>query len=227
MKKILLLVFGFIIALSSYSQKKEERKLADFNEVRVSNAINLYLKQGNETKAVIEADGIELDEVITEVSGGGLKVSIKKNNNFRRSIHVKVYLTYKSLEAISASSAADVYSESVIKTDELEVSASSAASMELDIDVASLDMSVSSAGDIELSGKAGKVTGTASSAGDVDAFDLVCKTADVRASSAGGIRINVTDDIEARASSGGSVKYKGNPLRSNTDSSSGGSVRKY
>ena len=92
-----------MIALSSYSQKKEERKLADFNEVRVSNAINLYLKQGNETKAVIEADGIELDEVVTEVSGGGLKVSIKKNNNFRRSIHVKVYLTYKSIESISKS----------------------------------------------------------------------------------------------------------------------------
>ena len=216
-----------MIALSSYCQKKEERKLSDFNEVRVSNAINLYIKQGNETKAVIEADGIELDEVITEVSGGNLKVSIRKNNNFRRSIHVKVYLTYKSLESISASSAADVYSESVIKADELELSASSAASMELDIDVAHLDMSVSSAGDIELSGKAGKVTGSASSAGDVDAFDLVCKTADVKASSAGGIRINVTDEIKARASSGGSIKYKGNPMKSNTDSSSGGSVRKY
>ncbi len=227
MKKILLVVFSMAIALSSYSQKKEERKLPNFDGVKVSNAINLYLKHGNETKAVVEVDGIDLDQVITEVSGGRLRISLRKSNNFRRSIHVKVYLTYKSLEYISASSAADVYSESVIKADDLEVSASSAASMELDIDVSRLDMSVSSAGDLELSGRAGSITGSASSAGDVDAFDLICKRADVRASSAGGIRINVTDEIEARASSGGSVKYKGNPSQSNTDSSSGGSVRKY
>lgn len=227
MKKILLVTLVSMMALSSYSQDKEERKLGNFDEVKVSNAINLYLKQGNETKAVVEADGIDLDQVITEVSGGRLRVFIRKNRNFRRSIHVKVYLTFKSLTSISASSASDVYSESVIKADDLEVTASSAASMELSIEVNSLDMSVSSAGDIELSGKAGRISGSASSAGDIDAFDLICKTADVTASSAGGIRINVTDDIRAKASSGGSVKYKGNPSGSNTDSSSGGSVRKY
>jgi hypothetical protein len=226
MKRILLLILAVVIATSSYSQRKEERKLSDFEAVTVSNAINLYLKSGNETKAVVEADGIELDRVITEVSGGKLRISLRKNNNYRN-IHVKVYVTYKSLEYISASSAADVYSESVIKSDKLEISASSAASIELDIDVNDLEMQVSSAGDIELSGSAGSIEGSASSAGDIDAFDMVCKRADVRASSAGGIRINVTDEIEARASSGGSVKYKGNPGRSNTDSSSGGSVRKY
>ena len=226
MKKILLLAFGAMIVASSYGQRKEERQLSDFNEVSVTNAINLYLKQGNETKAVVEIDGVELERVLTEVSGGKLKISLKKSNS-DRSKHVKVYVTYKSLEYISANSAADVYSESVIKADKLKISASSAASMELDIDVKDLNMSASSAGDIELSGKAESITGSASSAGDVDAFDLVCKTADVKASSGGGVKINVTDEIEARASSGGSVKYKGNPSRSNTDSSSGGSVRKY
>lgn len=226
MKKILLFVFGTVIAISSYGQKKQERKLSDFDAVTVSSAINLYLKQGSETKAVVEVDGIDLERVLTEVSGGKLRISLRKNNTYR-STHVKVYLTYKHLEYISASSAADVYSESVIKTDDLEINASSAASMELDIDVKDLEMAVSSAGDIELKGRAIDISGTASSAGDIDAFDLVCKTADVRASSAGGIRINVTGEIEARASSGGSVKYKGNPSTSNTDSSSGGSVRKY
>jgi hypothetical protein len=227
MKKLLLLIFVSFMTLSSFSQQKEERKLGDFNEIKVSNAINLYLKQGNDTKAVIEADGIDLDQVITEVSGGRLKVSVKSNNNFRRSVHIKVYLTYKSLEVISASSASDVYSESIIKTEDLKVIAGSAASVKLNIDVERLEMSVASAGDIEISGTADEIQGTARSAGDIDAFDLVAKTADVNAHSAGGIKINVTDDIKARASTGGSVKYKGNPLRSNTDSSSGGSVRKY
>ena len=228
MKKVMILFISVLLLGAAYGQQKEERKLGDFDEIKVSNAINLYLKQGNETKAVVEVDGIDLNKVETEVSGGTLKIYIHNNsNNFRRSMHVKVYVTYKSLEGISASSASDVYSESVIKSERLELSVSSAASMELDLDVNYLDMSASSAGDLELSGEAGKVDGAASSAGDIDAFDLVCKSATLRASSAGDIKINITEEIEARASSGGSVKYKGNPSKSNTDSSSGGSVRKF
>jgi len=46
------------------------------------------------------------------------------------------------------------------------------------------------------------------------------------ASSAGSIKINVTQKIDARASSGADIRYRGSPMKTNTNSSSGGSVRK-
>ena len=226
MKEALLVFLIFAIALPSHSQKREERKLENFTKVKVSSAIELYLQQGNETKAIVETDEVDLDQVITEVSGEKLKISLKKQYNFRRNDLVKVFLTYKSLKAISASSRSIIYSDSVIKVEDLEISVSSAASLELNIDVDSLYLSACSAGDIYLFGQTEKIIVFASSASNVNAFDLVCKNAEVTASSAGSININITEEIEAKASGGGSVKYKGNPSKSNTDSSSGGSVRK-
>ena len=216
-----LLVFSQLLL----AQDKEVRKVSGFTYVKVGQAINAYLKQGTEEEVTVEVDGIELSKVNTEVESGKLKIYLS-NGNFRNS-HVKVYVTFKSLEGISASSAADVYSESVIKSDYLEISASSAGSIDINVDANKLDISVSSSGDVEITGTAKHLDATASSAGEIDGFDLKCESADVNTSSAGSIKVNVTESIRARASSGGSVKYKGNPSNSNTDSSSGGSVRKY
>jgi hypothetical protein len=48
----------------------------------------------------------------------------------------------------------------------------------------------------------------------------------VETSSAGSVKVNVADALVANASSGGSIRYRGNPSKSITNSSSGGSVKK-
>ncbi|MDH5366680.1 MAG: DUF2807 domain-containing protein [Cyclobacteriaceae bacterium] len=207
------------------AQKSEERNVGNFDEVKVSQAINCFLKEGNTEKIRVEVEGIDLDDVITEVSGGRLLIHLDRGNF--RNVHVKVYVTYKSLEGISVSSAADVYSESVIKSETLDLSASSAGSMDLDIDVNELSISASSAADIELEGKANYLEAGASSAAEVDAYDVLSKKVRADASSGASIKVNATEEIMAEASSGASIRYKGNPSKSNTDSSSGGSVRKF
>lgn len=221
----LAILFLTLVNFTTFAQKSEERNVGNFSEVKVSQAINCYLKEGNNEKVRVEVDGIDLDDVITEVSGDRLNIHLDRGNF--RNVHVKVYVTYKSLEEISVSSAADVYSESVIKSESLELSASSAGSMDLEIDVNELSISASSAADVELKGKANYFEVGASSAAEVDAYDVLSKKVRADASSGATIKVNATEEINADASSGASIRYKGNPLRSNTDSSSGGSVRKF
>lgn len=222
---VLAAIFLSLVNFTTFAQKSEERNVESFSKIKVSQAINCYLIEGTKEKVRVEVDGIDLDDVITEVSGGRLQIHLDRGNF--RNVHVKVYVTYTSLNGISVSSAADVYSESVIKSEELDLSASSAGSMELEVDVNELSISVSSSGDVEIDGKANSLDAGASSAGEIDAYDLVCSKVRAEASSAGSIKVNATEEIRADASSGGSIRYKGNPLKSNTDSSSGGSVRKF
>jgi len=214
-----------LVSISSYAQKSEERNVDSFSEIKVSQAINCYLKEGTSEKVRVEVDGIDLDEVITEVSGDKLIIRLDKGNF--RNIHVKVYVTFKKLEGISVSSAADVYSESIIKSDQLDLSASSAGSMELEVDVNEMSVSASSAADLELKGKSNSLKIGASSAAQVDAYDLAAKSVRADASSGASVKTNALEEIRADASSGADIRYKGNPARSNTDSSSGGSVRKF
>ena len=172
----------------------------------------------------MEARGVDASHVLTDLSGGTLRIHMSGGNY--RNTDVNVYVTYKELSGVTATSASGVFSRSVIRSDDFEISVSSAANVELDLDVESLEVSVSSSGDVELSGRARRMQASVSSAGDINAYDLDCETVEVRSSSAGSAKVSASEEIEARATSGGSIRYRGNPARSNTDSSSGGSVRK-
>ncbi len=215
-----LLLFFFV---SAFAQNSQERNVGSFSEIKVGEAINLYLIQGSSEKIRVEADEDEIDDVETRVSGGTLKIGMKPGN-YRHS--VKVYVTYRKIDGITATSASNVYSEGTVRSDQLEIAVSSAASAELEVEAELLSISASSSGDVEISGTANQAQVKVSSAGEVDAYDLVVDEMSVTASSAGDAKVFAKKSIQAHASSGGSVRYRGNPSQSQTDSSSGGSVRK-
>jgi hypothetical protein len=223
MKSVYVIALLLFFSISTFAQQSEERDVGAFSEIKVGEAIDLYLIQGSAEKLRIEADADDIDDVETRVSAGTLKIGMKPGN-YRHS--VKVYVTYRKIDGITATSASNVYSEGVLRADKLELSVSSAASAELEVDADQLNISASSSGDVEISGKANRAQVKVSSAGDVDAYDLVVNEMSVTASSAGDAKVFVKNSIQAHASSGGSVRYRGNPSQSQTDSSSGGSVRK-
>ncbi len=225
MKKIFLYAWAtFAFVAFSFGQRQETRNLSSFSAISVGEAINVEITPGDTEEAVVEVDGTRLENVLTEVFGGRLKIRMARGN--WRHVEVNVYVTYKQLEEIDVSSAADLTTNGTLVSDELEVEVSSAGDAELEIDVQELDVRVSSAGDLSIRGKAKEQYVRVSSSGDYDAYDLESEYAEVDTSSSGDARVNVSDKLEAEASSGGSVYYRGNPTKVYADSSSGGRVRK-
>lgn len=223
MKKFLI-VFLACISSAVFAQETETRNLASFTGVKVSEGISVYLKKGDKESAKIEVTGTSPSNVITEVAGSYLKVHMRDGNY--RSVNAKVYVTFVSIDKLYASSAGNIFSSETIKGNNMEINASSAGTVEVVVEAGRLEASASSAGDVELKGKARTVIMDASSAGEVDAYDFEAEDAEVEASSGGAVKLSVKSAIDARASSGGSIRYRGNPDKSNTTSSSGGSVKK-
>jgi hypothetical protein len=223
MKKFLI-VFLTCISTVVFAQETETRSLASFTGVKVSEGISVYLKKGDKESAKVEVTGTKPSNVITEVSGTYLKVHMRDGNY--RNVNAKVYVTYVAVEKLYASSAGNLYSSETLKGNNMEINASSAGTIEVVVDAGRLEASASSAGDVELKGKARNVIMDASSAGEVDAYDLEADDAEVDAASGGSVKITVKSGLDAKASSGGSIRYRGNPDKSNTTSSSGGSVKK-
>lgn len=224
MKSLLTSVLVLIVASLSFAQQAQNRSVSSFTGVKVAEGIDVYLKKGDKESVRVEVYGTSLDNVITEVSGSYLKVHMREEN--RGNVNVKVYVTYVKIDKLSASSAGSIFSEGTIEANSLEVSSSSAANVEISINAGDVEVSSSSAGEIEVKGKAKSLTAEASSAGEIDAYDLETQKVEAEASSAGSIKVNATVELNAHASSGGSIRYRGNPDRSNTNSSSGGSVKK-
>jgi hypothetical protein len=215
----------FLAGTILFAQQSDTRSVGSFRGIKSAEGIDVYLKKGDKESVKVEASGIPIDKVITEVSGDYLKIHIAEGryNNNRT---VKVYVTYTELNKLSASSASNIYCEGTIKSNSLSLSASSAGTIEITVEAGNLRASASSAADIELKGKAKIVEIDASSAGEVDAYDLEAEEASIDVSSAGSAKITVTHRIDAQASSGGSIRYRGSPMKTNTNSSSGGSVKK-
>ena len=218
---LLLFVFSFFNAVS---QQTETRDVGSFSGVKAAEGIDVFLKQGDKEEVKVEVTGTDASNVITEVSGSYLK--IHRRDGRYRDLQAKVYVTYVELDKLSASSAGSIFSESGIQANSIEISASSAGSVEVAIDAESAEISSSSAGDVELKGRAKEISVEASSAGQIDAYDLLADKVEAEASTAGSVKVNVKESLNARASTGGSVRYRGNPDRLNSNSSTGGSVRK-
>lgn len=206
------------------AQRRETRSLSSFSAISVGQAIDVEITPGDKEEAVIEVDGARPENVITEVFGDRLKIRMERGN--WRNVDVNVYVTYKSIDEIDVSSAADLSTNGTLVSDQLEVEVSSAGDVELEIDVKELEVRVASAGDLTVEGKATEQYVKVSSSGDYDGYDLESERAEVDASSSGDARVYVTDKLEADASSSGSIYYKGEPTKVYADSSSGGRVRK-
>jgi hypothetical protein len=203
---------------------KKERKADNFTGIKVSTGIDVYLKQGSEMSIVVEADENLHEYIITEIKDGVLNVYT--DANIRSAERKRVYVTMKEINSLRTTSAGDLVGETPLKGDRIELSASSAGDIKLEVTAKEIRLNISSSGNITLSGEADILEADLSSAGDLNAFDLKVREADVSASSAGDADINVTEKITARSSSAGDINYKGNPKYIDSHSSSAGSIHK-
>ena len=193
-----------------------------FTKIKVSTGLDLYLSQGTKNKVTLEADENLHDIIITEVNDGVLKIYSEKN--IWQAKARKVYLTVKNLEGLTATSGSDVYTEDVLKVETIKVSATSGADIRIALDADTVETSATSGSDIRISGTANNHTSRANSGASIEAYKLISKNATVNVSSGADINIYASESINAKASSGGDIDFKGNPREINKKSSSGGSV---
>lgn len=216
-----------IVQAAQSGNSKQTRSVSDFHGVSVSSGIDLYLTQKNVEEVVVEADADELDKIITKVEGGILKIYIKEkswfNLNWSKESR-KVYVSFKILDKLEASAGSDVNSQGVLKLDKLNLDASSGSDIKLELEANELSVESSSGSDISLKGKASFMQADASSGSDINANELQTKKCIASVSSGSDIRIYVTDELDANASSGGDITYSGNPKTKDINESSGGDV---
>ena len=201
----------------------EDRTISsNFNEIKAQQGIQVFLTQGNSTELKVEADENIIDLLITEVKGNELKIYFEKNVNKAKSRNV--YVTANEISKIRTSSGAIVKTENTIDTNSLELDSSSGSTIKVTVNASEILSSSSSGSNINIYGKTKTFSASASSGSSIDADKLETINTSVKVSSGANIDVNVSGKLVAKASSGGSIDYEGNPTEVNKDTSSGGSV---
>ncbi|MDG1731316.1 MAG: DUF2807 domain-containing protein [Algibacter sp.] len=194
-----------------------------FSTIRATEGLDVYLTQSDNENVSVEADGNLQEIILTEVKDGVLKIHTKKN--IGKATSKKVHVRFKNISSIISTSGSDVYSTHTITTERLDLKSSSGSDMEVDVNTSVLNCKSSSGSDMRISGKTTKLVAEASSGADIKAADLMAESSEVKASSGADITINTSKELTARASSGGDIKYYGNPEKVDKSDSASGSVK--
>ncbi len=223
----LLALIGLGTAFAGNTDRTENRKVKSFKAIKVSTGVDLYLTMGSTEAVKVVAHEDIVDALKTEVKDGTLHIYVKQKGlfNWGGNKTRKAYVTLTELVELHASSGSDVHCENTLKGDKLEVRASSGSDVDLDVIYKNLSLDTSSGSDAKVKGKVKFLEVEASSGSDIKAQDLESKICKAKASSGSDITVKVSDEIYAKASSGGDIKYYGNPKIRDTEESSGGDVR--
>ncbi|KIO76896.1 hypothetical protein TH53_12415 [Pedobacter lusitanus] len=219
---LLLLITAAFGSVQVKAQGTKTISLNNVSGVNVHAGIDLFITQGNSESAKIVANNDLINEVVVENSGGDVKVSWKEDTNSRwKNKSAKVYITYKKLNRIAASSGSNLKTENTLKTDALDIKVSSGANLTASISCKDLQVKTSSGANANLNGTTANMDVKSSSGSTVKAFDVTSDYANATASSGADIKINVAKGLETTSSSGGSIRYKGAASLKNNSSRSG------
>jgi hypothetical protein len=222
--KSILILNLLIISHLIQAQNVETRQLPAFSKLDLQGAADVVLIQGERESAKIEAENIALDHIYTEVRNQTLYISLKKRQRYEN-LKLKIYLTFRQLNAIASNGAFNLSGESTIQATDFLVDFSGAGNLDLKINAKNLKLYSSGAGNMEVSGKADFQQIVLSGAGNVEAFGLMSKISEVELNGVGNVEINVSNELSAELNGMGSIRYKGNPTSKNISKNGLGSIK--
>lgn len=237
MKKFILTGVCFLFSIVLFAQKEindanaEVRNVKGFHAIHVATGIQLVLTQSNTEAVVVSAASIEdRNRIRTVVENGVLKINYDYNFwkllKERGNRKLKAYVSIINIDALHASSGASVNVDGQLKSNRLDIDASSGAVIKGKIEATSIDVDGSSGAVVEISGTASTLKVEGSSGSVFRGYDLVVENCDADMSSGANASVTINKELSAEASSGGYIAYKGNGVIRNIRTSSGGHVTK-
>ncbi|MBR1808702.1 MAG: DUF2807 domain-containing protein [Paludibacteraceae bacterium] len=190
-------------------------KLDGFHSVEANGIASVTLTQADEQYVTVSRD--TATGFKAEVRDSVLRISTDKR-------HVSVWVQVPEIKSIVAGSAAKVSTQGIVNCDNLTVDATGASKINMSVNASQVTVNADGASKISLNGNAERLHLTASGASKVDADDMSVSIANAEAHGASKVELNVSDTLNATASSMSKITYKGMPYVKTT-ANSGGKVR--
>lgn len=233
MKKLFFTILLLPLAYAVNAQKvindpnAQVRNVSGFHGIEVSGGIDLYLSNGEEAVAVSAKDEDATNHIITEVKDGILKI-YRENKGFvwNNKRGLRAYVSYKTLDRLTASGGSDITTESAIRTTNLSLSLSGGSDLKGRIEAQTLSLDQSGGSDVTLSGSANTISLVATGGSDFKGYEFTAQTCSVIASGGSDVEITVNKELNAQASGGSDIHYRGSATLSSNSKSGGSSIKK-
>lgn len=202
-----------------------QRNVGSFNSIEAGGAVELRIKQEATNSVRIETDENLLEYLDVSIDGNTLVISTKKGYNLRPSREVIVYASAPRFVNLDISGASKLLSENTLTGDELEIGASGASEINLNVKVEKLQADLSGSSTMELKGEATRFTTEGSGASTIKCMDFITEETTLNLSGASNAEVTANKQLNIDASGASDVRYRGN-ANINQKSSGASSVKK-
>lgn len=238
MKKLLLSFLGLaIIGSAAIAQKTindpnvEKRTVSSFHGIEVSTGIELLLSEGSTEEVAVSAATTGFrDKIVTEVKNGVLKIHYESKmgsiNKIKETKSLKAYVSCKTLDLLNVNTGAEVKINGVLKSTYLDLNANTGGLVNGEVDINTLKVSQNTGSKITLSGKADKLEIDGDTGSKFKGEDMATTNCSVKVSTGAIVSVKAEKELQVKANTGGSVRYKGNAMIREIKTHTGGSVTK-
>ncbi|HPR57064.1 MAG TPA: DUF2807 domain-containing protein [Bacteroidales bacterium] len=186
----------------------QERTVDHFTGINAGGAFNVQLTIKDQISVVVEADENLMDAITTKVENEILYIS---SSGIRNATKLNVYVTAPVISNLNFSGAATLSAANTLNASSIEIDASGASEINLDVDTDKIAVEASGAADVTLSGIADSAIMIASGASGIYAKDMLTQTAEVESSGAANISVNAEKLLKSKTSGAGDVKIYNDP----------------
>ncbi len=210
---------AFLLLVTSHVHAQDitlNPSVSGFTTLKVSTGVQVFLTQGDSESLKIDARGFDKKDIIAEVDGSELKISIrlqgwlgtnKADKNTNR--YVKAYLTARQLREITVSSGAQLTGEAPFQAEKLTLAAKSGATVTIALKATDVELSSGAGSTATVTGSAKTVSASASGGATIEANKLIAATCQAEATSGASVRVYAENELFLKASTGGSVDHSG------------------
>ncbi|MEW7278400.1 head GIN domain-containing protein [Aquimarina sp. 2201CG1-2-11] len=204
--------------------KKEKTIHQNFNAVKASRGLDVILTNNSDKKVIIEANQNLHEHIKVYVEDNTLYITADENIYFADKKNVIV--SYDKLQKVHVNSGASISSNEAIIQQDLDITATSGADLDLKIKAETVNSSATSGAMINLEGKVTNHKAKAIHGANIRADNLLSILSEAKATSGANIRIYAKNEFKGKATSGASIIYYGNPEKVSENDNYGGSVSK-
>jgi len=206
----------------------QDRHLSGFSSVDVSGSFDVYITQGTAESVKVEADGDEIDKIITEVKNGVLHIYSKRSvggiswswGNKKRLVRIVA----RNLNAVNLNGSGDVFFKDGLRAQSLLIGLRGSGDIKGRVEVENLESSLIGSGDIALSGRADNLSVSVAGSGDFDARNLQAVNATVKLNGSGDATVNASQRVDAKVAGSGDIHYTGTAKQISTSKSGSGDI---
>ncbi|MEO1010294.1 MAG: head GIN domain-containing protein [Bacteroidota bacterium] len=205
-----------------------ERNTREYDGIRVGGFFEVELVSGKEGNIALTGEDNILEHIESYVESGTLVIKKPDNLILKTSSGNTVFITIpvENIDAIRLSGSGKLYSQMVLKGEDLRIRTSGSRNLELSVNTQSLTAVSSGSSSISLNGNTENFEATSSGSSHVRAYEMKANSVALRASGSSNIWAMANESLISRVSGSANIRYKGDPEKIISNTSGSGKVSK-